>query len=312
MINIEEIKGKVTEFFPTNVQLVYIDYRDDLDDWHETFQECIEQGNSTPLVEKVNEIDFDTSYAVNEVVKDVTSDLLRFYELDEKDDLEAMLADVVLDDEIRNLCYENDNSDPLKGLLNNTSDITVRLEMTSNYDCINSHWFERGYSYVESYFGDMVDALNLNPALVKKVMVEHGIDVSGRFPNKSNRNGKEYISYESFIQELLNSCSGANLLTFVGTMNAMDFYEYNARKITFPKGNNCGLFSSWNGGGSMIEMELLRNFTVDISQSSKNGRGFRLKVDKADNYSMDSVYGPTRKFWGGQIKLDMEKICSKD
>ena len=34
--------------------------------------------------------------------------------------------------------------------------------MLSNYDCINSNWFESqgGYRYEESYFGDMVDSLN--------------------------------------------------------------------------------------------------------------------------------------------------------
>ena len=62
----------------------------------------------------------------------------------------------------------------------------MRVEMLSNYDCINSNWLEsqEGYRYKESYFGDMIDALNLNPAKVKKMLVEKGYTVYGRFPDE--------------------------------------------------------------------------------------------------------------------------------
>ena len=44
--------------------------------------------------------------------------------------------------------------------------------MLSNYDCINSCWLESqgGFRYKESYFGDMIDTLRLNPAKVKKAL----------------------------------------------------------------------------------------------------------------------------------------------
>ena len=95
--------------------------------------------------------------------------------------------------------------------------------MTS-YDCINSNWLEsqEGYRYKESYFGDMIDALNLNPAKVKKMLVEKGYSVYGRFPDKKYRDGKEQVSYEQFYQELINSCCGANLLTYIGKVNLQE------------------------------------------------------------------------------------------
>ena len=96
-----------------------------------------------------------------------------------------------------------------------TDDIPIRVEMLSNYDCINSHWFESqgGYRYEESYFGDMVDSLNLNPARVKKILTKHGYKAYGRFPNRKNRNGREQVSYEQFYEELYQFlCCGANLL----------------------------------------------------------------------------------------------------
>ena len=61
--------------------------------------------------------------------------------------------------------------------------------MLSDYDCINSNWFESqgGYSYEESYFGDMVDSLNLNPAQVKKLLTSHGYKVYGVSEPESRR-----------------------------------------------------------------------------------------------------------------------------
>ena len=44
----------------------------------------------------------------------------------------------------------------------------------------------------------MIDALNLNPAKVKKMLVEKGYSVYGRFPDKKYRDGKEQVSYEQF------------------------------------------------------------------------------------------------------------------
>lgn len=132
--------------------------------------------------------------------------------------------------------------------------------MLSNYDCINSCWLESqgGFRYKESYFGDMIDTLRLNPAKVKKALTEKGYTVYGRFPNKKYRDGKEQVSYEDFCQELENSCCGANLLIYIGLVNLRDLYDadFKIKEVIIPKGNTCGLFSSMYGGGSLIEMEL--------------------------------------------------------
>lgn len=131
------------------------------------------------------------------------------------------------EDEIRDEIYSRNDSDVVKELVRHTDDIPIRVEMLSNYDCINSNWFESqgGYRYEESYFGDMVDSLNLNPARVKKILTEHGYRAYGRFPNRKNRNGKEQVSYEQFYEELINSCCGANLLTYIGRVSLKELYE---------------------------------------------------------------------------------------
>lgn len=143
------------------------------------------------------------------------------------------------DDEIRGEIYARDDSDVLMELIKHTDDIPVRVEMLSDYDCINSNWWESqgGYRYEESYFGDMVDALNLNPAKVKKMLVEKGYTVHGCFPNRKSRDGKEQVTYEHFYQELINSCCGANLLTYIGKVSLKTYMtsDSHSRKSLFPK-----------------------------------------------------------------------------
>lgn len=71
-------------------------------------------------------------------------------------------------------------------------------------------------TYRESYFGDMVDVLNLNPAKVKKMLLENDVKCYGSFPNYKHREGKELVSYADFWQELQNSLLWCKLISFCG------------------------------------------------------------------------------------------------
>ena len=108
----------------------------------------------------------------------------------------------------------------------NNEYMNIRVVLYSNYDCINSNWFEGNkYGYKESYFGAMVDALNLNPSVLKKEMLNMGIGTYGAFPNLKSRTGKELATYKSFCEELINSTCGAMLLTISGKISLMDLYD---------------------------------------------------------------------------------------
>lgn len=69
---------------------------------------------------------------------------------------------------------------------------------------------------------------------------------------------RNQVSYEQFYQELVNSCCGANLLTYIGKVSLTELYEagFSLGEVIIPKGNCCGIFSSMYGGGSLLEMEL--------------------------------------------------------
>ena len=302
-IKFEEIK----DLLPTRTTLYYVDRNDSLDEHTKIIEKCIENKSADALYEAIDEWYQDSPfYEFDSLDKDLVSDICSKFEIEE-DEAEELLEEYR--DEINDHYYSVDDSTVLKDLIRNTNSVEVRIPLYSNYDCINSHYFEGSYSYRESYFGDMVDVLNLNPAKVKKLLVENNVEVYGSFPNYKHREGKELVSYADFWQELENSSCGANLLVFTGLLNLQDLLDkdFKVVELTIPKGNNCGLFSSTYGGGSVLEMELQRDFKIKLDVPRKKGLtkydSFGLLIDDANGYSIDSVYGMSRSFWRNEIKL---------
>ena len=151
-----------------------------------------------------------------------------------------------------------------------------------------------------------VDSLNLNPARVKKILTEHGYRAYGRFPNRKNRNGKEQVSYEQFYEELINSCCGANLLTYIGRVSLKELYEadFSLKEVIIPKGNCCGLFSSTYGGGSLLEMELKRDVKLKLEVKDYHGFRFRLDDERSKyDCSVRHVYGVDDSFFGDAVRI---------
>lgn len=295
----------ITGLMDETYSLTYVDYDENLDKKADTIVKCLKAKNGNALLEDVEEWYFpQMEESVLDIIEGLKKELVqqgykkweaeKFFEENEED--------------IRNTIYERDDSDPLPDLLRNIGDIPVRVALISCYDCINSHWLESsgGYSYEESYFGDMVDALNLNPHKVEKILLEHGEKVYGLFPNKRSRNGKEQVSYEQFYEELENSTCGANLLTYVATVNVKKLYEtgFDFTEIIIPKGNMCGLYSSMQGGGSLMEMELKED--VKLQLTKRNYPYFRLELDKwgsGYDYSIKQTYGVDDSFFGKSLNI---------
>lgn len=298
-VTFEEIK----DLLPTRTSLYYVDYNDNLDEHTEIIQKCIDDKSCDALYMAIDEWYWDCAnyeYYDDELKADICR----------KFDIEDYEAEEILEefrDEIRDHYYNVDDSNVLKDLVSNSRPINIRIPLYSNYDCMNSHYFEGGYAYRESYFGDMVDVLNLNPAKVKKMLLENDVKCYGSFPNYKNRDGKEYVSYADFWQELQNSCCGANLLVFVGKVDIQDLIDNNfeLKEVTIPRGNNCGLFSDTFGGGSVLEMELQKDFTIKLDVPRKKGLtkydSFSLLIDETNGYSINSVYGVSSKFFGNEI-----------
>ncbi len=302
-LNIEIVKNMMDKSYT----LTYVDYSESLDGDLEIIESCIESQNSDNLYEHIGmAYDERESESIDDIKSELKVNLINMgYCKNYIDDFFESN-----DTKISELIFDKDDSHPIKELIKNTRDIPVRIELLSNYDCINSHFYESqgGYSYYESYFGDMVDALNLNPTKVKKLLVSNGEKPIGIFPSKAYRNGQELVSYEEFYEELVNSCCGANLLVFTGMLSVNDLFQENfvTKKILIPKGNYCGLFSPFQGGGSILDMSLKDDLIIWPYKNRKKYGGYRIELDyrKANyGYSIAETYGMDRSFFKNKIKI---------
>ncbi|MDR0430354.1 MAG: hypothetical protein LBH58_07770 [Tannerellaceae bacterium] len=288
-----------------NYSLSYVDSQESLDNSLDTIEKCLNDKSADFLFE---ELDGRFEYQIEMTVDSIMEDLKKKLKQKGYKKWEAEKFFEENEEKIRDDIYSRDDSDPLMDLLRNTSKIPVRVELISNYDCINSHWLESsgGYSYEESYFGDMVDALNLNPHKVRKLLLGHGEKTTGYFPDKSSRNGKEQVAYGQFYKELENSTCGANLLTYVATIDMEKLYEsgFNLTEVIIPKGNKCGLYSSMQGGGSLMEMDLERDVKLNLTKGKYPY--FRLEIDKYGreyDYSIKQVYDVCDSFFGKPLNI---------
>lgn len=306
-LTMEFVKSLMDETYT----LAWVEYDDNFNSNHALIQKCLSEKSPESLWESIDNWYSDSEWeSAKRIIKKLKEECIVFHDFDEER-VETFFEKH--DDEIREEIYARDDSTVLTDLIKHTDDIPVRVEMLSDNDCINSHWWESqdGYRYEDSYFGDMVDALNLNPAKVKRILVEKGYTVHGRFPDKRYKNGKEQVSYEHFYQELINSCCGANLLTYIGKVSLKDLYDtgFSFKEVIIPKGNYCGIFSSVYGGGSLLGMELKQDVRLSLGFKGCSGLRFRLD-DERSRYecSIQHVYGVDDSFFGGKIRL----IASSD
>jgi len=308
----EEIRQEFIKRLDEKYYLIYIDYNENLRGNAKTIHECINKENPDKLYEELDESFFESVYerAMDEI-EQIKSNIYTDNSIEHLHPFIDEWLDLVdNEDYIRHLIEDKDQSTPIENLIGNTS-LRARATLYTNYDCLPDNWsMGNTYSYSE-YVKDMIDVLCLNPALVKKKFVEKGINTVGCFPNLAYRNGKEAVSYDDFAQELLNQCC-YGLLTFAGMLPLEDLYDNHFRKIThitIPKDNYCGMFNAWNGGGSIMEMKLLRGLKVPVSWARKTTYdSLDLSVDepKCDGYCIDEVYGLVRSFWNKELILSFE------
>ncbi len=303
-IDIELVKSLMDNSY----NLISVNYTDNMNDHSHIFRQCLEERSANPLQQHFNDWFTDSeSRIVDDVIDHLKERIINAgYK---RWEAEKFMEEN--EDEVRDEIYSRGEYDGVEDVLKYTSDIPVRVKLISNHDCINSHWFESnrgGFSYEESYFGDMINALNLNPRKVKRLLASCGEKTCGRFPNRRNRNGNEYVTYDQFFQEHINSSSPANLLTFMAKINPLSLYEsdFDFSRLTIPKGNECGLFSSTYGGGSVLEMVLQRDMTIDLTR--KEYPYYRLEIEsdgKDYDYSIWQVYGIDNSAYGQPVRIEL-------
>lgn len=117
----------------------------------------------------------------------------------------------------------------------------------------------------------------------------------------NNMDGNRYL--ESVYQELENHSSNIATLVFLTRMSVGELIKVQeavksgSGSITLDKSTMCGLFDPYYGGGSVLEIELVKDVTIPFSiiwDIAPDGAG--------KGYSVDEVYGLVGSAWGDNVK----------
>ena len=104
---------QLTDYIPQYVSLYYVDYRDDLDEHEDIQEECIRSNNMEKLYEKAYEwYEEQESSNMHDYLEETRKNM-------ETDNLAGEFEEH--EDEIRELIYDRNDSDPVKDLIRNSS-----------------------------------------------------------------------------------------------------------------------------------------------------------------------------------------------
>ena len=262
-------------------RLFYSDPMDNLNDYLNILQECIESHSKNALYEVVDQIsDYQIDEAVYEVMGALKTKLEeKGYPANEVDDFFSDYEGEIMDE-----IHVRDVSEPIEQLVNNTGldgQVCAYIDMTIGFDCVNSYELEseNGFAYKNTYFGDMIDQLNLNPSKVEELLHVEGAKTVGVFPDLSARDGQEFVRYDQFVQELVKN-PDLGLLVFLTKVDLKDLVDkdFDVQEVVVPKGNRCGLFFSGISSGSILGMELQRDIKLEL-RHEEEGRSMWLTLD---------------------------------
>ena len=127
---------QVRELLPKSVELVYVDYRDSLDDHEDIIQEAVHKQDISVLGEQVWEWYIENEdYGMDYVLKELKSDLMSKFDIDEDE------TDNILDeyqDRLRDDIHDRDESDTLHDLFRNTRDFVCFYD--TGYEVPSDSW----------------------------------------------------------------------------------------------------------------------------------------------------------------------------
>lgn len=106
----------------------------------------------------------------------------------------------------------------------------------------------------------------------------------------------------SVCQELENQTYEMGTLTILANMSMKEFAEMMqpGKEVTMPKNSEVGIFNPWNGSGSVLEVELAKDFTFrsdDIYDIQIEG------VQPDFGYTVNNVYGLVGSCWKEPVSV---------
>lgn len=308
-----ELLKQIIELLPTTTDVYYVDYRDQMP--AKALGCIIDHNGEGDAFEEMDQLlwDWDTTDSVNYYIDEAIARLAKAQGVT-AEELKQMLNATIDDwwDVLRDEVLDRDRSNPFNDLARNKGNIIVKLELYSNYDCINSASCE-GYTLdlSQSYLADILRVMRINPIDYQGYLDEWH-DHQGGYEClnvEDEYRGEALIDPKDVFNEHQELSIGPALFTIVFSLPAVDIVRNYTGLIQVPAGAKVGFYGSFGGSGSIFEAELKRDITVDLaSQDTLKHNGdpyWGLSVDECDGnnqgtyggYSLDQIYGAPFSFW---------------
>lgn len=319
MSKIEELKDKVMEIIKGFSYVnkdggieIYTDYRDRQLS-RRTISDIMNEDNPMEIFEEIlNDwaMDYSINYGEEYLEKDIKDELT-----DEEIELFNENSEEMWDMIRENTYFYYDEKD-----FNNDINVNIMVDCgNENYDysCDNVlNWYcnlGNGNIPAESSMLWLAKTQGKATALRKACKQQHRDD--GYYVGRERESDK-FI--ESCIQELENLTSNMGTVTFLVKMKLFQLFDlieiqkkeydkngkYDPRKneksksyIVLGKETMCGLYDSWSGGGSVLEIELDKNVKLPVKYAV-----FCVEGCKMHGYDINEVYGLIDDCWKETIK----------
>ena len=280
---------KILHFLPDKTDLVYVDYRESLDNSYQEVQDSIQNGCWSYVDDVIDFVDSQWE-GIKYVMKELKSDLENYWDEDTVD-----IALDKYDDEIRDYCYDHDESDPIKDLIRNTSDMVMFYD--TGYEVGGDSWqWKPAKMRLERYL------LKKHLGIVNTTMYDDRIEI---MLAQASYGGQLVVYFHGDIENLIFEKGKFNTVrfrdahiavidTFGGSgdsthLNKSEFsLPFDAERIFVDKTikynytySVCGMSSDWCQETDMIlentDMELKELPTSDLAAIQGRDKAFAAK-----------------------------------
>lgn len=271
---------------------IYDDYRDHENPEYLLYkQEYIKTPCNNNIIKKIK-IDYDDficniidaysescSYYIDAFIDGFISDLsgrYKEYALNNYDDLLSDMRDIFYD-------YV-DIKYPIDSFLNDTIKINIFWDAKnqSGYDDSFLVWLLHTQHILlkdHKYLKKLLNNLHSYMALYDKL--------SSKDRKQLEEDYKNNIFLKSLIDEIHNCyLDSPRDLCFIASVSIKDYFYLiqENKRFTIKKDAMCGLVDKYNGGGSILEIQLLNDIVVNTNDIS-------IKVEGIDRYTVNDIYG---------------------
>lgn len=213
---------------------------------------------------------------IDNFIDDIKNTNLKNYALNHKQDLYSDLLDIIYD--YVDIIY------PIDDIMNEYIKINIfyKSKTDSGYD---DEWLK--------VLLHSQGLLIKNHSYLKKLL--SNLHIHTKYSDPLNKKDKSQLEYDyknnTFLKSLIDEINNCYLdsprdLCFIANVKIKDYYNLLEKNKEFfiNKDAVCGLVDYYNGGGSILEIQLLK----DIKLNTNN---IKVLIEGIDKYTVDDIYG---------------------